>query len=141
MNEFGIKLGKLLGGGETIELVGDVGAGKTTLVRGIAEGMGIDEVVQSPTFTVSRIYTAPHNRRLAHYDFYRLNDPGIMADELFESAGSDDTVVIVEWAGSVDKVLPADRLSISISAPSESTREITMYEGGPVSQHLILELS
>ena len=66
--ELGVTLGSLLRGGETIELIGDIGAGKTTLTKGLARGMGIAEEVQSPTFTLSRVYDAPNGRRLAHYD-------------------------------------------------------------------------
>jgi tRNA threonylcarbamoyladenosine biosynthesis protein TsaE len=82
MKLFGEKIGSFLRGGETIELVGDVGAGKTTLTKGIALGMGVDEDVQSPSFTISRLYTTPGGISLAHYDFYRLSDAGIMGDEL-----------------------------------------------------------
>ena len=83
--ELGVTLGSLLRGGETIELVGDIGAGKTTLTKGLARGMGIAEEVQSPTFTLSRVYDAPNGRRLAHYDFYRLNNAGIMQAELLDN--------------------------------------------------------
>jgi len=85
MKLLGAKLGRLLRGGEIIELIGDVGAGKTTLTKGIAAGLGIDEDVQSPSFTISRVYDTPLKLRLAHYDFYRLHDPGIMAGERNET--------------------------------------------------------
>src|SRR6266566_208876 len=98
MRAFGTKLGALLKGGEVIELVGDVGAGKTALTKGIATGMGIDEDVQSPTFTISRVYDAPNNLHLVHYDFYRLHDAGIMADELDETVSDASTVTVIEWA-------------------------------------------
>ena len=94
----GERLGALLRGGETIELVGDVGAGKTTFVKGLALGLGIDEDVQSPSFTISRLYDARDNLRLAHYDFYRLTNAGIMADELTETTQDSATVTVIEWA-------------------------------------------
>src|SRR6476469_6389369 len=106
MRQFGERIGRLVKGGEIIELVGDVGAGKTTLVRGIASGMGVDETVQSPSFTISRVYDAPDDRRLVHYDFYRLQEPGIMANELDETIHEEGTVVAVEWAEAVQHVLP-----------------------------------
>lgn len=137
MREFGQKLGALFAGGEVIELIGDVGAGKTTLTKGIAVGMGIDETVQSPTFTISRVYDAPNNLRLAHYDFYRLGDAGIMANELDEAAHDIATVTIVEWAGVVDGVLPTDRLRLNITSPTEMTRHITADGNGPVSDALV----
>ena len=118
----GEKLGKSLHGGEVIELVGDIGAGKTALTKGIAKGMGVDDDVQSPTFTTSRLYEGRNRIRLAHYDFYRLQEAGIMNAELSESVHDPETVTIVEWAEIVEGVLPEDRTQIVISSPTESTR-------------------
>lgn len=137
MKLFGAKIAALLKGGETIELVGDVGAGKTTLVKGIAKGMGIDEDVQSPSFTISRVYEAPSHVRLAHYDFYRLHDGGIMTNELYETVHDALIVTIIEWAEIVAGVLPKDRLTIVIASPSESTRHITMRASGEKSARLL----
>lgn len=136
MQEFGQKLGGLLRGGEVIELVGDVGAGKTTLVRGLARGMGVTETVQSPSFTINRVYEASQDRRLVHYDFYRLQDAGIMADELAESIDDAVTSVVIEWADAVEEVLPTDRLTISITSPSETTRHLEVKSAGERSERL-----
>lgn len=141
MKQWGVKLGALLVGGEIIELIGDVGAGKTTLTKGIATGMQIDETVQSPSFTISRVYEAPSGVRLAHYDFYRLQDAGIMADELHETLHDEKTVTIIEWADIVDGVLPADHVKISISALTETDRHIEAVAGGERSQALIERLT
>jgi tRNA threonylcarbamoyladenosine biosynthesis protein TsaE len=121
---YGEKIGRLLRGGETIELIGDVGAGKTTFVKGLAHGLGVDEDVQSPSFTISRVYDGRDNVRLAHYDFYRLNDAGIMKDELAESIGDPLTVTVIEWAAIVDGVLPSARIAVTFSSPSDTTRTL-----------------
>jgi tRNA threonylcarbamoyladenosine biosynthesis protein TsaE len=136
MQQFGEQLGRLMKGGEVIELIGDVGAGKTTLVRGLAAGMGVQETVQSPSFTISRLYDAPQEMRLAHYDFYRLIDAGIMTQELSEMIGTRGTVVVIEWAGAVEEVLPADRLTIVITAPSPTLRQLMIEGGGTTSKQL-----
>ena len=120
----GEKLGLLLSGGEAIELVGDVGAGKTTFVKGLAVGLGIDEDVQSPSFTISRVYDGRDEIVLAHYDFYRLSDAGIMADELTETTQDPKTVTVIEWADIVEGVLPEGRLRIVFSSPTESSRNL-----------------
>ena len=125
MRAFGEQLGAQLRGGEVIELIGDVGAGKTTLTKGIVRGMGSDETVQSPTFTLSRVYEAD-KLRLVHYDFYRLNDPGILRDELAETINDAGTVTVIEWAGIVEGVLPDDHIKIAITSPSETTRELAI---------------
>jgi len=122
----GEKIGRLLSGGETIELSGDVGAGKTTFVKGLALGLDIDEDVQSPSFTISRVYDARDDLQLAHYDFYRLNDAGIMANELTETTMDAQTVTVIEWADIVEGVLPANRLSIAFTAPTEQSRSLTI---------------
>ena len=122
----GEKLGRLLKGGEIIELVGDVGAGKTTFVKGLARGLVIHEAVQSPSFTISRVYDARDGLLLAHYDFYRLNDAGIMADELAETTQDTTSITVIEWADIVEGVLPAERLRISFTAPTETTRILKM---------------
>lgn len=130
MKQFGEKLGAVLEGGEIIELIGDVGAGKTTLTKGIAAGLGIDEDVQSPSFTISRVYDVRDGLYLAHYDFYRLQDAGIMADELHETMHDPHTITIVEWADIVSGVLPKDRLSIYITPVAETMREIVIKVSG-----------
>lgn len=127
MREFGQTIGRQLKGGEVIELIGDVGAGKTTLAKGIAAGLGVDEDVQSPSFTISRTYqTARPDLLLAHYDFYRLTDPGIMADELDEVIHDKGVVTIVEWAEIVDQVLPEGHIRIMITPTSETARRVVV---------------
>jgi tRNA threonylcarbamoyladenosine biosynthesis protein TsaE len=124
--EFGEKLGRALRGGEIIELAGDVGAGKTTFVKGLAKGLDIDEDVQSPSFTISRVYDGRDDLQLAHYDFYRLADAGIMADELKETLQDPQTITVIEWAGIVEGVLPKERLTIKFESPTETKRVLTL---------------
>lgn len=140
MKAFGVRLGAFLRGGEVIELVGDVGAGKTALTKGIAAGLGIDEDVQSPSFTISRVYESPVHLRLVHYDFYRLNDPGIMAEELIEALSEMQNITVVEWANIVQGVLPADRLSIHIIPTGEHDRRLEITSGGEHSSTMIRKL-
>lgn len=135
MKQLGEAIGRSVSGGEVLELVGDIGAGKTTLTKGIARALGINEPVQSPTFTISRVYDSPKGLRLAHYDFYRLGEAGIMGDEIREAA-DDDSVIIVEWAGAVDGVLPKDRLVVKITTISEEERLAEFLPGGKKSTEL-----
>lgn len=135
MKQLGEAIGQSVSGGEVLELVGDIGAGKTTLTKGIARALGINEPVQSPTFTISRVYDSPKGLRLAHYDFYRLGEAGIMGDEIRE-ATDDDSVIIVEWAGAVDDDLPEDRLVVKITTISEEERLVEFHPGGKKSTEL-----
>lgn len=138
--KLGEKLGALLDGGEVIELVGDIGAGKTTFTKGVARGMKITDDVQSPTFTISRNYEAPSSLRLAHYDFYRLRDAGIMKMELDEAMHDPGTVTVIEWSDIVNDVLPTDALRITIAVQSNDSRLVTL-EGSGKTQRLIKELA
>ena len=106
-----------------IELVGDVGAGKTTFVRGFAEGLGITDKITSPSFTISKSYAVPDGKTLTHYDFYRLPHPGLMQEDLEESISDPNTITIVEWADSVEGILPDNRTVIYITY-TENGREI-----------------
>ena len=135
MEQLGEAIGRSVSGSEVLELVGDIGAGKTTLTKGIARALGINEPVQSPTFTISRVYDSPKGLRLAHYDFYRLGEAGIMGDEIRE-AMDDDSVVVVEWAGAVDDDLPKDRLVVKITTISEEERLVEFHPGGKKSTEL-----
>lgn len=140
MHQFGVLLGQAVHGGDVVELVGDVGAGKTTLTKSLAAGMGITDDVQSPTFTLSRIYESGDTRRLAHYDFYRLQDAGILSAELRESVEDPSVVTVVEWADIVQGALPRDRLTITIRPTSEESRQLQIESGGPLSQRLLEEI-
>lgn len=140
MKLLGERIGKLLRGGELIELVGDVGAGKTTLTKGIAAGLSIDEDVQSPSFTISRLYEARDNLRLAHYDFYRLSDAGIMAHELSEAVDDPAMITVVEWADAIQHVLPSERLQIHLTSPSIDDRHVELTAHGAPYEALLGEL-
>ena len=137
MKEFGRTIGAALRGGEVLELIGDVGTGKTTLTKGLAEGLAISEPVQSPTFTISRVYAARDGLHLHHYDFYRLGEAGIMAEDVNEVMHDPAAVTVIEWSGALSDVLPADRLQISIHATDENERNVTVNAGGERSQALL----
>lgn len=111
-------IGEVVRGGEVLAFHSDLGGGKTTFVKGLAVGMGVTGVVQSPTFTLSQIHEGT-SLELHHYDFYRLTDPGVMADTLAESLQQPDTVVAVEWGDIVHDVLPKDCINITINSQPE----------------------
>jgi tRNA threonylcarbamoyladenosine biosynthesis protein TsaE len=115
------KLGSNLRGGEVIELSSDLGGGKTTFTRGLARGAGSTNRVASPTFTISREYEAPHFT-IAHFDFYRLGEAGIVGDEFEEIISDPHYVTVAEWSGIVQDVLPEVRLTIQIAQAGDDKR-------------------
>ena len=123
-----IKFGEEIARGITlpavIELIGDVGAGKTTITKGIAKGLGVSDEITSPSFTISKQYGFSGGR-LVHYDFYRLGDPGIMSEDLMENVADPNTVTVVEWADSVANLLPEGHKKFMISLLEDERREIT----------------
>ncbi|MBR3253764.1 tRNA (adenosine(37)-N6)-threonylcarbamoyltransferase complex ATPase subunit type 1 TsaE [Candidatus Saccharibacteria bacterium] len=125
MLQFGKQFGEAIADSMVIELIGDVGAGKTTFVRGLAQGLGIKEPITSPSFTISKTYAIPSGGTLTHYDFYRLSDPGLMSDDLQESI-TNSKIVIAEWADSVANILPKNRTTIHIKYNDEGSREIIL---------------
>lgn len=121
----GASIGEQLKGGEVIELVSDLGGGKTTFVRGLVRGTGSIDHVSSPTFTVSKIYETK-NLHIHHFDLYRLQEAGIMAHEIAELQQDPQNVLVLEWAGVADNVLPRERLIISFETLSETERDIVL---------------
>ena len=114
--------------GAVIAMYGDLGAGKTAFVRGMARGMGIDCRVSSPTFTIVNEYLG--ERELIHFDMYRLSD----ADELFDIGWEDylsrGAVCAVEWSENVSDAFFGDEYVVRIEKLGDQERKITIEEGG-----------
>ena len=111
--KFGQELGNLLQAGDVIALIGDLGAGKTTLTQGIAQGLGITDRVTSPTFTLVQEYRGRVS--LFHFDPYRLERPEDVYDFGFEEYLERGGVVVVEWADKIAALLPSERLTLTLT--------------------------
>jgi len=133
-------IGSAVKGGEVIEFQSDLGGGKTTFVKGLAKGMGVTDIVQSPTFIISSIHKAGRGLELHHFDFYRLDNPGVMSAELAESLQQNNAVVVVEWGDIVHAILPQSRATVNMSVPAGETRVIGIDLPEPY-QHLIQALA
>ncbi len=120
MISLGEKLGILLEENMVITLEGDLGAGKTTLTKGIARGLRINDVVNSPTFTIMKIYNG--RLPLYHLDVYRLNNDS--GDEYLEEYFYMGGVSVIEWADNVSDIIPEDRISINILNIDEGVRKV-----------------
>ena len=135
------RLGAMLEPGDTLCLVGDLGAGKTTFTQGLALGLGLpaDEPVNSPTFTL--VSEHPGGRvPLYHFDVYRLPDSSGLYDLAFDEYLSGDGVVVIEWADKITDALPPDRLDIALSADGPDTRQVGVTAQGRRAEELLSKL-
>ena len=129
---FGARLGMLLRPGDVVCLEGDLGTGKTCLVQGLGQGMGVSEPVTSPTFTLIAEYRPPSPApALIHVDLYRLDDAlqealAFGLDDYLEGDG----VCVIEWADRVESLLPRERLWLTFRHLNESKRGILLKANG-----------
>jgi tRNA threonylcarbamoyladenosine biosynthesis protein TsaE len=122
MHELGVRIGAQLKAGDLLLLNGDLGAGKTVLVQGIAQALGIDGVT-SPTFVISKFYKAV--LPLIHVDVYRLLDSGkasLFLDDLDLDSDRENSVTVIEWGGAESARLSDQRLEITIDRSEEVRR-------------------
>lgn len=140
----GVRLGELLRGGEVVCLSGDLGAGKTTLVSGIARGWGALEPATSPSYVLQHEYRRPDGAVLVHLDAYRLDGPddarrlgfdevlGVAAAGIAQDGAesTDLSPVVVEWPERLTELLPSERLWVSMSWADESKRSLRFEANG-----------
>lgn len=116
----GEKIGRLAIPNLVITMNGDLGAGKTTMTKGIAKGLGITKIVNSPTFTIMKIYEG--RMMLYHLDVYRITNPD--SDFELEEYFENDGLCVIEWADQIKKLLPDSYININITRISENEREL-----------------
>lgn len=134
----GRDLGELLVAGDCIALAGELGTGKTTFVRGIARGMGLDPgEVASPSFTMLNVYEGPFP--LFHIDLYRLSTSEELFSIDFEEYIKGDGVVVIEWADRIPEAIPEDALWVTISY-SDAGRTIVLSAKEDRPRQVIAEL-
>lgn len=128
---FGVRLGRAAAAGDLLVLTGGLGAGKTTLTRGIGEGLGVRGAVTSPTFVIARVHPSlTGGPALVHVDAYRLGGAAEL-DDLDLDADVADSVTVVEWGAGLAEGLSPDRLEIRIDVdPASEVRTVTLHPHG-----------
>lgn len=128
--ELGGRLGKEAKAGEVYTLIGDLGVGKTVFTKGIAEGLGITEPVNSPTFTIVQVYDTGR-MPFYHFDVYRIGDIEEMDEIGYEDYFYGDGVCLIEWAELIEELIPKKHTAIRIEKDLEKGfdyRKITLEE-------------
>lgn len=122
------ELGRSAARGSVFALIGELGAGKTILAKGIARGLGITDEITSPTFTLMEIYEGPVP--LYHFDLYRIARAEELDQLFFEEYWEDDGISVIEWADRAMDRLPANRITITIGYLNETNRSIAIEYPG-----------
>lgn len=134
--DLGYKIGKLLEANSLIALNGDLASGKTVFTKGIGKALGIKEVINSPTFTILKIYEG--DMTLYHIDAYRLyENPYDLGFEEFLDAGG---VMVIEWFDYIKDSIDAEYLKVDMSYVDETTRKITIKAQGKKYEDIIKEI-
>jgi len=136
----GRRLGTLLRAGDFVALMGELGAGKTLLVRGAAEGAGVTDAASSPTFALVNLYRGG-KVALQHLDLYRLAGPAELFALGFEDLLAEPAATLCEWADRAGPALPADRLEILLEPAGPQERRATLRAHGARSRELLDALS
>lgn len=136
--EIGKKLGEVVDEGSIICLVGDLGAGKTTLTQSFAKSLGIDDYITSPTFTIVNEYQG--RLPLYHFDVYRIGCSEEMYDIGYDEYINSDGVCIIEWSNLIEDILPDEYLKIDLKY-KDMGREITFEPFGEKYENMIKEMN
>jgi len=128
--ELGLKLAQNLRGGEVLALHGDLGGGKTTFIKGLAEGLRINETITSPTFVILKKYdgwASGKRIELVHIDSYRADTiEDIKSVGIEDFLNRFDVILVVEWAEKIKAILPSEIIELDFKFLDDSTREITI---------------
>jgi tRNA threonylcarbamoyladenosine biosynthesis protein TsaE len=135
----GMRLGVLLQPGDLICLQGDLGAGKTTLVQGLAQGWGALDAVSSPTFVLVNAYRRPDSSSMFHFDAYRVDSLG-EAEELDMDTLLSQGPLVIEWPERVEPILPAERLWAWLEYESDEHRTMRFSASGKRYESLLEDL-
>ena len=132
----GVAIGRSARPGDVVALQGELGAGKTVVAQGVAQGLGVVEGVTSPTYVLVSVYGSGR-LRLQHVDLYRLAGALDLDSIDWEDLLDEPAVTAVEWPERAGERMPDDRLLVSIEAESMNRRAITLSAGGPRSRELL----
>jgi tRNA threonylcarbamoyladenosine biosynthesis protein TsaE len=119
----GIEIAKHLGDKSIVALYGDLGSGKTQLVKGICKGLGVGQTVNSPTFIIVNEYSSPSFPKIYHFDLYRMKTQDEILNIGFDDYITTGNIVLIEWPEHVEDILPRDTIKIHLAHTSANENE------------------
>lgn len=122
---FAERLGKLLRAGDVIAYRGDLGAGKTTFTRGLALGLGLQDLVTSPTFALVHVYGNPP-LQLCHFDMYRIGSEEELETTGFYDYSQEESIFVIEWSENIENTLPKHTIWLTLENLGEEQRRIVL---------------
>lgn len=149
--DFAKRLAKFLKGGQVLGLMGNLGSGKTTFIKGLAKGLGIKGRVNSPSFVILKVYStyrnSSKNKReakkrflLYHFDLYRLNSLKELEDIGYEDFISNSGICVIEWANKAKEILPRHYLKLQMQIKGRNIRLIKLTGYGREYDNLIIKM-
>jgi len=137
---FGIKLGRSIKGGSVVAMTGQLGAGKTTLIKGIAKGLAVEDAdhVNSPSFVILKEYRG--RVPLYHFDVYRLHDAQGMETVGYREYFYGEGISVVEWADRIREILPDEYLNIELAVSGDDERDVKITPRGVRYERLMDQL-
>lgn len=138
--KLGATLGSLISKGDVVALTGELGSGKTTLIKGIAKGLGVKDTryVNSPSFVIVKEYKG--KIPLYHLDVFRLDDPSTLDTVGYKEFFYGDGATVIEWADKIRELLPDEYLDIELFVKGEKEREIKIKAYGNRYENLLKHL-
>ncbi|MBZ0203543.1 MAG: tRNA (adenosine(37)-N6)-threonylcarbamoyltransferase complex ATPase subunit type 1 TsaE [Ignavibacteria bacterium] len=126
--KFGFELAKSLNPGSIVAMFGDLGSGKTQIVKGVCNALGVKQTVNSPTFIIVNEYTASDSKLIYHFDLYRMRSLDEILEMGFKEYLDENSIVLIEWPEKVEDILPANAVKIHIAhtVENENARWIKM---------------
>jgi tRNA threonylcarbamoyladenosine biosynthesis protein TsaE len=134
--EFGASLGQLLQSGELICLEGELGSGKTTFIQGLGRGLGVDEPITSPTFTLVNEYRG-ENLIFYHVDLYRVESRQEIITSGLDDLFFGDGVCAIEWAEKAREIVPLERLWVTLRHGGERRRLVSLEAQGSIYEEIV----
>ncbi len=136
----GFEIGEIVKNKERVVFLldGELGSGKTTFTKGLAKGIGVEKIVNSPTYTIMKKYITKNAQTLYHLDLYRLD--GIGADFDLEDYIDDNGIIVIEWPFKVKELLPQDYILVKIEKQSNTNRKFIITYQGLLSESVVSNL-